>query len=347
MLNKSDYICPLPFKYTEVFNNSQYLCCPSWLPVDIWDGNSIQSSFNSDKAKKIRQSIKDGSYEYCNDIKCPRLSELKKNSTPKHFVKKTENSLKKHNTISEIQTVNFCFDSSCNFQCPSCRSELINATGDERVKIDEKLDEIKNEISSSVRRLYLSGTADPFYSKSFREFLRTLDSNKFKNLDSIHLHTNASLWNKEMWNKLSAIHPYVKSCEISIDAATKKTYETKTRIGGKWDVLLKNLEFITTINTIKFFTFSFVVQDTNFKEMKQFYDMITNYMKGSKSKYTVFYNSITNWGTYSEEEYNKKNIINTNHKDHIEFLKVFKTIQHCRNSTNNFNHLFTKTETLI
>ena len=54
-------------------------------------------------------------------------------------------------------------------------------------------------------------------------------------------------------------------------------------------MLLENLEFITTIDTIKLFSFSFVVQDSNFREMKQFYDMITNYMKDNKSKFDVFY----------------------------------------------------------
>ena len=53
--------------------------------------------------------------------------------------------------------------------------------------------------------------------------------------------------------------------------------------------------------------------------MKQFYDMITNYMKDNKSKFDVFYNAITNWGTNAEEEYLEKNITNPNHKDHKEF----------------------------
>ena len=112
-------------------------------------------------------------------------------------------------------------------------------------------------------------------------------------------------------------------------------------------MLLENLEFITTIDTIKFFSFSFVVQDTNFREMKQFYDIITNYMKGSKSKFDVFYNAITNWGTYTEEEYLEKNVTNPNHKDHKEFLEVLEEMKDLPFFTNNFNHLYTKTKALI
>lgn len=347
MIDKKEFICSVPFNYTEVFDDRQFLCCPSWLPVDIWDGKSINSSFQGDKAKEVRESIIDGSYKHCDEKQCPYLSGLKNNNHSYKFVKKTEKSIKHFKRKTEIETVNFCFDRSCNFKCPSCRNELINYSGKDREQVEKKLDEVTNEISSTVKMLYLTGTADPFYSKSFREFLERLDSTKFKKLESIHLHTNGSLWNEKMWNRLKAIHPYVKTCEVSIDAGTKDTYENHTRIGGKWDVLLENLEFITTIDTIKFFSFSFVVQDSNFREMKQFYDMITNYMKGSKSKFDVFYNAITNWGTYTDEEYNDKNICNPNHKDHIEFLEILETIQDLPYFTNNFNHLYTKKQTII
>jgi len=335
MIDKTKYICSAPFNYTEVFDDRQYLCCPSWLPVDVWDGKTIKSSFQSEKAKEVRESIIDGSYKYCDETQCPYLSGLKNDNFSTKFVKKDKKSIEFFRNKNEIQTVNFCFDRSCNFQCPSCRSELINYYGKDRKQVEEKLDEITNEISSTVKRLYLTGTAE------------TLDSKKFTKLESIHLHTNGSLWNKTMWERVKAIHPYVNSCEVSIDAGTKETYETKTRIGGKWDVLLENLEFITTIDTIKFFSFSFVVQDSNFREMKLFYDMITNYMKDSKSKFDVFYNSIVNWGTYTEEEYNKKNVTNPNHKDHKEFLEVLEEMKDLPFFTNNFNHLYTKTKALI
>ena len=50
MIDKKEYICSAPFNYTEVFDDRQFLCCPSWLPVDVWDGESIKSSFQSKKA---------------------------------------------------------------------------------------------------------------------------------------------------------------------------------------------------------------------------------------------------------------------------------------------------------
>jgi organic radical activating enzyme len=349
MIDKEKYICIAPFSYTEVFDDRQYLCCPSWLDVDIWDGNGIKSSFNSKKANDVRNSILDGSYKYCNHIQCPYLSGLKNEKLPTKFIEKTKENIDFFKKVNTPNTINFCFDRSCNFQCPSCRNELINYLGSNRNGVDLKLKEIENEMSSEIKRLYLSGTADPFYSKSFRQFLINLDSNKFKNLKSIHLHTNASLWDESMWNKMKSIHPYVNSCEISIDAATKETYETKTRIGGNWETLLDNLKFITKIPTIKFYSFSFVVQDTNYEEMYDFYKMIETIMNERKvqTEYDVFYNKITNWGTYTDDEFVKKDITNSDHKEHTEFLKVLEKMKNFSKFTNNFNHLYEIKKRLI
>ena len=44
-----------------------------------------------------------------------------------------------------------------------------------------------------------------------------------------------------MWDSMPNVHKYVKSCEISIDAGTKDTYENKTRLGGNWENLMNNL----------------------------------------------------------------------------------------------------------
>ena len=349
MIDKSKYICSAPFSYTEVFDDRQYLCCPSWLDVDVWDGKGIKSSFNSTKAKEVRESILDGSYKYCNHIQCPYLAGLKNGKLSKKFIEKTKESIDFFRNTNTPNTINFCFDRSCNFQCPSCRNELINYLGKDRIEVDKKLKEIENELGSEIKRLYLSGSADPFYSKSFRQFLINLDSKKFKNLKSIHLHTNASLWNESMWDRMKSIHPYVNTCEISIDAATKETYETKTRIGGNWKVLMDNLKFITKIPTIKEYVFSFVVQDTNYTEMYDFYKMIEFYMNNRehKVKWEVKTNVITNWGTYTDEEFRNKDVSNPDHIEHLFFLKELDKIKSLSNIVHNFHHLYEETQKLI
>ena len=244
MIDKSKLICVTPFTYSELFDDKQFLCCPGWLNEDIYETNSIKDNFNSKKAQEIRNSILDGSYKYCDSEQCPHLNALKQDKfIDNRLVPKTKETLKKYKPISEIGIVNFCFDKSCNLQCPSCRSEFINYLGKDRDGVDEKLRQVNEELSGTIKKLYLSGSADPFYSKSFRQFLINFNPDAYPKLKNIHLHTNGILWTDQLWERMNSIHPYVKSCEISIDAATKDTYENKTRIGGKWEIRLQQLDF--------------------------------------------------------------------------------------------------------
>ena len=344
---KEDYICLTPFGYTEVFDDKQFLCCPGWLKEDVYETDNIKENFFSKKSNSIRDTILDGTYKFCDSKQCPHLQQLKQGKQiDGRFVPKTDEKIKqlKNHTLN---MVNFCFDRSCNLQCPSCRSELINYLGNDRDSVEEKLRQVNEEIAPTIKKLYLSGSADPFFSKSFRQFLVNFDPLKYPNLSLIHLHTNGILWTPQLWNKMYKIHPYVKRVEISIDAATRHTYENVTRIGGDWNKLKENLEFITNINTIEHFIFSFVTQDTNFREILDFITFIKSH-KGLKNKsYSIFFNHITNWGTYTEEEYRKKDVSDVNHPNFHEFLDIIKLINGQKNVTHNFTHLLDLNKSLI
>ena len=128
------------------------------------------------------------------------------------------------------------------------------------------------------------------------------------------------------------VWPYVKSCEISIDAATKDTYENKVRINGNWDELIDNLKFIATIPKLRKIKTSFVVQKHNYKEMVLFKDLMTQ-MFGNRAN--IFFGKITNWGTYTDEEFKDQQIWSEDHPDYEEFIKVLnKTLPHQKSFTN-------------
>ena len=345
MIDKSKYICTTPFGYTEVFDDKQFLCCPGWLKEDIYETNNIKKNFNSKKSQKIRESILDGSYKYCDEHQCPHLSGFKQNKfIDNRFVPKNKENLQRFKPKSKINMVNFCFDRSCNLQCPSCRLELINYLGKDRDGVDEKLRQVNEEISETIKRLYLSGSADPFYSKSFRQFLINFDPKKYPMMERIHIHTNGILWTQNLWEKMKPIHPFVKSCEISIDSSTKETYENLVRIGGQWDKLIDNLDFITNIPNIEYYIFSFVVQDTNYKEMFDFSELINNLHWKDNKKVNIFFNHITNWGTYTNEEYEIKDVSNPKNPHHNDFLKELNRIIKVKNVSHNFNHLIPEVE---
>jgi len=347
-MNKQQYYCTIPFKYSEVFNDKHYLCCPGWLTEDVHSTGNIKKDFFSDKSNRIRSSILDGSYKYCSTTQCPHLSSIEKGiNLDGRFIEKNEYNKQLLINGVGLKNINLCFDESCNYKCPSCRLDFINFKGKELKSVEDKLLQVEKELAATLEKMTLTGGGDPFFSNSFRKFLLRFEPKKFPKLRNIHILTNGSLWTETLWNKLHKIHPYVRTCEISIDAATKDTYENKVRLGGNWEKLLSNLKFITSINTIKRFTFSFVTQDSNFEEMLQFCNLFNTNSNLKGKKYSIFFNRITNWGTFSDSEFRDKDISVPSHKDHEKFLNVLYKVNKEPNVIHNFNNLITVNKTLL
>jgi wyosine [tRNA(Phe)-imidazoG37] synthetase (radical SAM superfamily) len=352
-LNK--YVCLTPFRTIEVHKESSYLCCPTWLPKVIeHNGRSIEKVWNSNESKEIRKSVFEGSYKYCDSNHCPYLSALLKgDSTDQigpltlrdNFKKNIENYNEETGEIAiGPGVVQFTFDTTCNYKCPSCRIDVMTASGEEIRRIKLTIDEIEMTYSKDIEVLYITGSGDPFVSVSFRNFLRNFNPEKYPSLKKIHLHTNASMWDKEMWESMPNIHPYVKGCEISIDAASKNTYENVTRINGKWENLIENLNFISTIKTIEFVRTSFVVQSGNYLEMIDFIKLID---KIFPKKGIIFFNKITNWGTFTEGEYTIRKIWDPLHPEHENFLKEFRKIRGVKNVFHNMHELLDQSKSMI
>ena len=347
-MRKEEFLCTVPFGYSEVFKDRHYLCCPGWLPESVYKTGNMKTDFFSTKSNSIRESIVDGSYKYCSSTQCPHLSNIEQGKQiDNRFIPKTEDNIQRLRDNTIFKNINLCFDESCNYKCPTCRLDFINFKGKDIVTVEEKLLQVENELAPTLTKMTLTGGGDPFFSNSFRKFLLRFEPSKFPLLQNIHILTNGSLWTKSLWNKLHKIHRYVKTAEISIDAATQDTYENKTRLGGVWSKLLDNLQFITTINTVKTFTFSFVTQDTNFREMDKFVDLFETFDSLKGKKYKVFFNHVTNWGTFNEEEYKQKDISNPDHKDHREFLDMLNKVKDRKNVVHNFNHLIKFVPSLI
>jgi len=351
--NLNNYVCMIPFTTLEIHKGARFLCCASWLKKYLPDHTTPKDAWESDVANDIRESVLDGSYRYCDKQQCPYLSQLKNvgnvsklNTGPLKLKSNLSNEDEKKiteykNKILNPSLIEFSFDKTCNLKCPSCRIKIISASKKEIEEIKETIDLIQDQYGKTVKTLYITGTGDPFLSVGFRDFLRNFDATKWPNLQKIHLHTNATRWNKKMWESMSKVHKYVKSCEISIDAATKDTYENKTRLGGNWDELIDNLKFISTIPTLKSIKTSFVVQQSNYKEMKQFYDLMY-FIFGNKVN--VFFGKITNWGTFTDEAFFKHKIWDKAHPDYDDFVaevnsfilndKIWHNLQEFINTSN-------------
>ena len=323
-----NYICGIPFGNLEIRDSKRFLCCDGWLKNYLPDNSTPYDAWNSKEATEIRNSMLDGSFKYCDSTICPYLHQLKtigdigqiqpiyhKSNIPfglKQLIEKH-----KIGKLNSPKTIQFSFDKSCNLKCPSCRVELIMADSKKIKLVKQNIQDIQDTFGNDVTMLYITGTGDPFVSVGFRDFLRNFDKTKWPNLQKIHLHTNATRWNKKMWDSMSNIHPYVKTCEISIDAATKDTYENKVRLGGNFDELIDNLKFISTIPTLKSIKTSFVVQESNYNEMEEFYDLMYSIFG---NKVNVFFGKITNWGTFTNDEYLKHKVWDESHPLYNDFV---------------------------
>ena len=342
---RKKYVCKYPFTFTEISKEHQWLCCPSWLPVNIYEGKDFKKNWYSKKSEEVRESILDGSYKFCDCIGCPNLAELDKGIVNKNVFTKREDFESSELSKPSPRVLNMEVDLSCNLKCPSCRPDYINLKEELRGEVNNLITDIENNLGSDVETMTLCGGAEPFFSKSIFNFMRNFDSSKFPNLKHIHLHTNANLWTESTWNKISKVHPFVKSCEISIDGATKETYE-KVRLGGNWELLMNNLEFIKTIDTLKRIRFSFVVQKNNYKEMYLFYRMVKDITRGSNKKIEILFNGITDWGSYTKEKFKEQEIHNESHPLFNDFIIELNKIKDL-DVHHNFHHLVQKENPII
>jgi hypothetical protein len=327
MTAKQNLFCSRPFSWFEVSRVNEegevFVCCPSWLrkPIGNLARESVDEVWNSKAAADIRRSILDGSFEHCSKTLCPFLQS---ESGPVQRADDVTDPRLRRAIDENLQVlpwgpleVNASHDRSCNLSCPSCRTHVImqHDRRDEILLIQQKL---KEGGLKDAKLLYVTGSGDPFGSPYLREFLQTLDRSRMPALEKIHLHSNGLLWTKRMWETIPEdIRALVRTAEISIDAASAKTYSLNRR-GGDFGRLLENLEFIASElrpRPVEYFEISMVVQANNFREMADFVRMGKHFRVDH-----VSFHQLTNWGTFSEDEYRARAIHLSEHPGHRHFL---------------------------
>jgi MoaA/NifB/PqqE/SkfB family radical SAM enzyme len=139
-------------------------------------------------------------------------------------------------------------------------------------------------------------------------------------MEVIYLHTNAQLWTPRMWDTIPAeVQALVKDAQISIDAATAETYAVNRR-GGKFETLLENLAFIQSLRAsgqLRWLGFNMVVQENNFAEIPEFVRLGRRF--GADN---VSFQQLTNWGTFSDEEFAARAVHRPEHPRHRDLGKV-------------------------
>lgn len=274
-------LCPKPFDTVLIDKNgSCFVCeCTAWLPQSIGNlhNNGLEEIFHSAMAKHIRNSILDGSYRYCNSNQCQWII--------KDIVGHHESA------ATKISTIRLAIDDSCNLSCPSCRTSNVFYKRGKMLSLrlslaDKIIDFLKNKNNILI---HIGSDGDPFASLVYRHFMREVPKN---DSFSFNLQTNGLLL-KKMFNRLSNIFNRLKELNISIDGATKNTYEM-LRKGGKFDLLLENLQFIKKYHNNFKINFHMVVQRSNWHEMRK---MTLLAEKFNVDK--IWFNKIQNWNSFT------------------------------------------------
>ena len=291
-----------------------FVCCPSYLPQSIgnvFTAGSIDEVIQSKHAKLIRDSINKQDFRFCRWLHCKEIDSLPSVSSSK--VKK------------DIYPVDFrlSFDTTCNLWCVTCRNEKITVRGEQREIMLRATQDIIIPMLKKARSVTMNGYGDVFASKPCRQVLHSVNSKDNPDL-KINFITNAVLLTEQEWNNFENIHDMMGDVRISIDAATKETYD-KIRLGGDWDVLMENLKFIAGLRdkgVIKSLSICYVYQRENFREMAEFARM------GKELGCDlVIFDALLNWNTYEHGELNDRSVHHTSNALHGEFLEELKRLR--------------------
>ena len=341
------YFCEHPFIYSEFHRKwdnplkpteTQFICCPDWNNINIRVSDNLQENWQSKEAKSIREGHLSGNFLGCNPTSCPALNTLVNTGKAVGSIRPIEDYNPEFYDRKGPMRVKICSDDACNLKCPTCREELRPNTPEKTSRTKRLLDSIERDYGATLEEIFTSGGGDPFYSTPMREWLQGIDKETFPTLKKVILHTNGILFTPKVWEKMVNIHPHVKLVEISIDAATKDTYEKKTRLGGRWDILMENLEFIKTIDTIEMLMLDFVVQKANYMEMEAFIKLAESKFSKSKFRYQVNFQRVWPWPSIQPERYKQMNVLDPEHPEHSKFLyHLGKIKQYDTNVLHNFH----------
>lgn len=312
------FVCLRPFERVSIFPNGDVYTCPiGSVKYNHAIGNLFTDAFdeiwNSDRAKQLRYAVSMGKFEYCNRF-CKEIQagicDLPSSSLRLRNGQSYQYSNFENCTVSELpKYINLYLDESCNLTCPACRSQRKVTTGEEAKKILDVLMEKVLPNLGGCEQLTLLVTGEFLASMPAIQFLKKISHKNFPNL-TLRLMTNGQLFTETNWGRLSNLHGVPLQLSISIDATDKETYE-RIRRGANWDILLKNLAFISRLKVsgqIVHLRFNYLVQHENYLAMSEFVILAKRFNADE-----VWFQRIADWGTMKREEFHLTDVFNPDH----------------------------------
>ncbi|HEV7426287.1 MAG TPA: radical SAM protein [Thermoanaerobaculia bacterium] len=349
--------CPRPFEVlvstqsigwnaatetTEQVMGASYLCdCAAWLPFiagNIVEADSPDDVWNSEGAQEIRRSVLDGDYSYCSRTLCPMIANGTLPRTDEVTAPRLRRIIDHHETIVEDgpRLIALGHDSSCNLACPSCRVDIVMAGKAQNERLDRARD---NVILPLLRKrhvgLHLTAWGDPFASRHYRSILEALRDEDFDEV-KLSLLTNGLGLTKNVWESMPHLKQKIVELRVSVDAATKETYENVRR-PGRWEVIRENLRVMGEVNRTGVFrenrigtdmlpyddavsfALAFVVQSANFREMPAFVKLAEEVNADA-----VVFQRYYSFGHEASSVFSAKDVASAAHPEHPELQAILE-----------------------
>jgi hypothetical protein len=307
--------CNRPWKTVtiDMFTNCMLCVCDGWLPKpvgEITDFDRLEDIWNNQIAYDLQQDVENKKFTWCAVEHC---------------------GIKNSPNLESTYQLIFGIDDSCNLKCPSCRRDT--RMYDSGPLFDKKTNAVKHTIKllndfEHPIHITLACSGDPLASHIYRPFLHSYIP---KSTQTFTLFTNGLLIKKQL-DKTTLLNRIIEF-RISIDAASEKIYES-VRLGGNWNSLIENLNFLKEKNLNKLINFQFIVQQKNFRDIKNFEALCEYYeCRGLLTQ-------LDDWGTWINERistpdkwtlkfgtYMDNNVLNPSHENYKECVEIINNIQ--------------------
>lgn len=306
--------CSRPWDFLYMYSAEGNIQACSWFKGNMDSGNilnqELEEIMEGKVLNKIKKTILDGSFRYCDSQLCTFLSN---DSLPDL----TEEEIKKkiQNNIPDV--FNISYDNTCNHACPSCRKgHLINDA-----KLNDNIEEISKKMLpyfNKAKYININGRGEIFASKHLLDLLYNLKPERSD--FTLNIETNAALFNEKNWKKIEHLSDYRVEVIATVQSFVDSTYRDLSGYVNHVDQLIACLHFMRELRQtekINKITISMIVQESNFRELPEYIKRCFDEFKVDE----VRIRGILQFGM-SDEEYWIKDVFNPRHPFHREAMEV-------------------------
>jgi len=308
-------ICKRPFTSLEIdLDGHAFTCCPAFIK-DTFIGNFFEQNFselwNSETAKNIRQSVLDGTYEYCNRELCRQFDPASEEEI---------SSLSVMPPYPEIVTL--AYDRECNLACITCRDYKYKYTKKKLQKYNDKIDTDILPLLQNARLVCLDGTGEALYSRHSRLLIKRI-AETYPDIKFL-LMTNGLLCTEKIFDSLGVDNfvSRLQEIHVSLPAIHENIYE-QIMIGSNLEFVKNNLRWLALLHDegkLNYVSCHAVVSDINYRELPDICKFVNDlHLSVTLSPYIY-------WNTFFGMDFNEIAVWKPEHPHYEDFRQVLKSL---------------------